>query len=397
MGDGCEIRETVIHDQVPLAAHSAAYEGGRDPVEILDLVAESVARGLVPGPVLPEGVQVDVAEVVLHRDGVLLHDVGDLRLGVGGLGELETRTVYIVPERHDVDTLPVLGDTVVLAVQDLVQRGVPHVPQGVDDDIEGPPFIVDGESLDVLAEYHLGSVVVAYPDHVEEQGSAGHALVIIVESLLPAGDGECLTGETSETDVESGDVPLVYLGYIAVDLVGGVEVRSVCLLGVGVPFAGEHGLDPASERSVESHADPAYPREQVYGSELGCHLPFTASSILSAQSERFFLISFPQNLRTIQSWSANIWFTSKSLWILRSILFIQNSLLVLMVSLRFSQSYPCQNSLSQNTATFFPMNAMSGLPGTVFTFLRYLSPRDQSSFLSITSIFVSLQRIRDML
>ena len=32
-------------------------------------------------------------------------------------------------------------------------------------------------------------------------------------------------------------------------------------------------------------------------------------------------------------------------------------------------SYPCQNSLSQNTATFFPINAMSGFPGIVLMFL----------------------------
>ena len=89
VGHGGEVGEAVIYNQIPFPPHASADESRGDAVEILDLVTESVARSLVPGPVLPECFQIHVAEIVLHRHGFLLHDVGNLRLRVGGLGELE--------------------------------------------------------------------------------------------------------------------------------------------------------------------------------------------------------------------------------------------------------------------------------------------------------------------
>ena len=215
------------------------------------------------GPVLPEGLEVHVAEVVLHGDGILLHDVGYACARVRGLGELESRAVYVVPECHDVYALPVLGDTVVLAVEDLVQRGVPHVLERVDDDFESPSLVVDREALDVLAEDDLGLVLVAYPDDIEEEGSAGHPLVIIVEPHLLSGYGERLARETSETYVELGDIFLVDFGYVSVDLRRRVEVRLVGLLCVRIPLAGEHGLNLITECPVEAHADSADACEKV--------------------------------------------------------------------------------------------------------------------------------------
>lgn len=73
-----------------------------------------------------------------------------------------------------------------------------------------------------------------------------------------------------------------------------------------------------------------------------------------------------------------------------SILGIQKSRWLFISSCFTSQLYPCQNSLSQKTATFFPTKTMSGFPKTVFTFFLYLSPRDHSSFRRATSIAESL-------
>ena len=265
MGDGGEVCETIVDNQVSLAPHSAAYEGRRYTVHIFDLVAEAVARGLMPGSVFPEGLEINVTEVVFHRYGILLNNVRNLRLRVGGLGELEPGTVYVVPEGHDVDALPVLRDSVVLAVENLVQRGVTHVLQGVDDDLERVAFVVDGQSLDVLAENDLRSVEIADSDNIEEQCSAGHAFVIVVESLFSAGDGECLARKSCETDVKVGNVLLVDFGYISVDLFGGVEIGFVGLLGIRVPFAGEDRLDLVSEGFVEPHTDPADSCEEIDG------------------------------------------------------------------------------------------------------------------------------------
>ncbi len=97
---------------------------------------------------------------------------------------------------------------------------------------------------------------------------------------------------------------------------------------------------------------------------------FSASQIMSAHPERSFVICFPQNLITIQPSRIRILFTSSSRSMLRSIFGIQYSRRVPIRSFACSQSYPCQNSLSQKTATFFPMNAMSGWPIILLQFLR---------------------------
>ena len=89
VGNRGKIGKAIVYDQVSLPAHASADESGRYTVEILDFIAESMTRSLVSGPVLPKSLQIHVAEVVLHRDGFLLHDVCNFRLRVGGLRELE--------------------------------------------------------------------------------------------------------------------------------------------------------------------------------------------------------------------------------------------------------------------------------------------------------------------
>ena len=261
VGHRGEISEAIIYNQVPLAPHSATDQGRGYSVEIFDFVTEPMACRFVSRPVFPQGLQVHVAEIVLHGNGFFLHYVCNLRLCVGGLRELERRTVDIVPECDDVDALSVLGYSVVLAVEDFVQRGVTHVFERVDDYIKCPSFVMDCEALDVLAEDDLRSVEVADSDNIEEEGSARHAFVIVIEPLLPARDGECLTGEAGEADVEVGNVLLINFRDVAVDFGRSVEVGFVSLLSVLIPFAGEDRLDLVAEGFVESHADSAYPCE----------------------------------------------------------------------------------------------------------------------------------------
>ena len=283
-----EIRKAVVDYEVPFATHSAADKCGRDSIEILDFISESMACGLMSGPVLSQGLQVHVAEIILHGDGFLLHDVGDLGLRVGGLGELECGAVDIVSERDDVYALPVLGYAVVFAVKDLVQRGVPHVFQCIDDDVEGSAFVMDRETLDILAEYHLGTVEVTDSDDIEEQGSAGHTFVIVLESLFSACDGERLARESSQTDVKVGHVLLIDFRDVAIDLGRSVEVGFVGLLCVLIPFAGEHCLDLVAEGSVESHTDSAYSREQIDGS-----VDLSVSHVLASNTPYVWVVYEP--------------------------------------------------------------------------------------------------------
>jgi hypothetical protein len=57
---------------------------------------------------------------------------------------------------------------------------------------------------------------------------------------------------------------------------------------------------------------------------------------------------------------------------------------------------PCQKSPSTKTTNFADGNTMSGLPGRVRTFFRYLKPRRVSSLRTAISRRVSKPRIRDM-
>ena len=264
VGHRGEISEAIIYNQVPLAPHSATDQGRGYSVEIFDFVTEPMACRLVSRPVFPQGFQVHVAEIVLYGNGFFLHYVCNLRLCVGGLRELERRTVDIVPECDDVDALSVLRNPIVLAVEDFVQGRISHVFECVDNHLKGPALVMDDETLDVFAENHLRSVEIANPYDIEEQGPTGHALVVVLESLLPAGNRECLTGKSSEADVKIWNILLVYLGDVAVNLGRSAEVGLVGLLCIGVPFAGENRLDLITEGSVEPHADSADSREQIY-------------------------------------------------------------------------------------------------------------------------------------
>lgn len=101
-------------------------------------------------------------------------------------------------------------------------------------------------------------------------------------------------------------------------------------------------------------------------------------------------MSFPQNRKTIQPCFFNSALTSLSRSMLRSIFGIQNSWCDLKSCFLFSQLYPCQNSLSQNTAIFLLIKTISGFPQIELTFFRYRNPLDQSSLISIISIFEPL-------
>jgi hypothetical protein len=74
----------------------------------------------------------------------------------------------------------------------------------------------------------------------------------------------------------------------------------------------------------------------------------------------------------------------------------QNSLFLRNRFSRLGKSLPCQNELSQNTATFSPTNAMSGHPGAFRKFFLYRSPIANSARRKATSIPVSFERIRDI-
>lgn len=288
MGNRSEICETIVDDEISFAAHTAAYECRGHAIQIFDLVTETVACRLMSGPVFPQGIEVHVAEIVFDRDWILLHDVGDAGLRVGGLRELEPRAVDIVSECNNIDALSVLGDTVIFAVENFIEGSVAHILEGVYDDVKCPALVVDRQSFDILAENDFGPVEVADPNDIEEQSSAGHAFVVVVEPLFSARDGERLARESSEADIEVGNVLLVNLGDVPVDLRGSIEIGSVCLLRVWVPFASEYSFNLISEGSVESHADSAYSRKQVDGSVFGCHLSLTTFSILSAHPEMSF-------------------------------------------------------------------------------------------------------------
>ena len=79
-----------------------------------------------------------------------------------------------------------------------------------------------------------------------------------------------------------------------------------------------------------------------------------------------------------------------------SILFCQNSVLVLGIANNLHPSCPCQKHPLTNIAVLYLRITMSGLPGTFFTFNLYLYPCAQSHSRTSISGFVALLRICDM-
>src|SRR5690606_6288092 len=100
--------------------------------------------------------------------------------------------------------------------------------------------------------------------------------------------------------------------------------------------------------------------------------------------------SLPQNRRICQPCFFNSLFTILSRLILLSILFHQNFRFVLILNFSLAQFFPCQYSLSTNTATLYFLNVRSGVPKTVLSFFLYLCPFFHSALASFISILVSL-------
>lgn len=103
---------------------------------------------------------------------------------------------------------------------------------------------------------------------------------------------------------------------------------------------------------------------------LCCHSRITRQPFLRSSAKfrlsrsRFFLILFRQNLVKVFS--------------------------------QAGKRYPCQKSPSINTAIFASAKTISGLPGSVLTFLRNLRPRRRSSEPTSFSRSVPFVPIRDM-
>src|SRR5690606_5671734 len=74
----------------------------------------------------------------------------------------------------------------------------------------------------------------------------------------------------------------------------------------------------------------------------------------------------------------------------RSIFLCQKSMLVLCSCFFVSQFLPCQNSLSQKTATLYFLKVKSGFPKTDLSFFLYRKPFFHNSFPNKVSILEPL-------
>ena len=231
--------------------------------------------------------------------------------------------------------------------------------------------------------------------YIQKQRPAAVALIVILKSFALTSKTECLTGKSRQTNIEFGNFLLVDLRNIARNSESVGEIRLIRCLCMFVPFADKYRFDTIFAKSpVKSHTNAADTRKQVNRSVFCTHRSLHALSISSAQTVKFFFISLPQYLKISHPSSFRRLFTSQSRCMFLSIFGIQKSWFFLKSCFLLSQSYPCQNSLSQKTAIFFDMNTMSGFPNTFREFFRYRKPRRQSSFRKRTSMAVSLHLIR---
>lgn len=122
--------------------------------------------------------------------------------------EVERFRGDVFPKSDYVDALAVLWHSEILGVEHFVKRDIALFPKGAEDGLKGPAAIVDGQPFDILAENHFGLVIPVGADsqHVEEQGSPGSALVIVVKALSLASQAEGLTGKPRKADVEVGNL-----------------------------------------------------------------------------------------------------------------------------------------------------------------------------------------------
>lgn len=108
-----------------------------------------------------------------------------------------------------------------------------------------------------------------------------------------------------------------------------------------------------------------YPRRQRVSSAAT-----KARSILAPAAFGSFRSARPQKRRTVQPAARSSRLTFRSRAMLRSIFATQKARFPFRSACRCFQSYPCQNSPSQNTATRYPAKTTSGFPGSASTFLR---------------------------
>jgi hypothetical protein len=235
--------------------------------------------------------KIHVGQVVLGGHGILFENVGDRLRRVGGLGEGEGRTVEILAEGDDIDSLAVLGNAEVLAVENLRVHIVAQLFKRLADHLERAAPVVMREPLDVLAENHARLVLLADFRNVEEERAAAPSLVVVVESHAFAGHGEGLARESRQTDVEVGN-RLLRFGKrdVAVDLRGFRKIGRVGLLRREVPFRYENGLDAVAEGAVESQADAADPGEEV--NAFQSHSFVNLVEIVPAEAVRRFRRTF---------------------------------------------------------------------------------------------------------
>lgn len=168
MSDGCEICETIIDDQISFTPHTATNKSRRHTIHVLDLIPESVTGGFMSSPMPPKSLEVNVTEIVFHRYGIRLNDIRNLRFRISGLRKPESRTVYIISKRHDVDAFSVLRNSVILTIENLIQRSIPHIFQSLDDNLERIALVMDGQSFNVLTKYDLRLMIIADSDYIEE-------------------------------------------------------------------------------------------------------------------------------------------------------------------------------------------------------------------------------------
>ena len=166
------IDKPIVAQEVALATHPAADDGGRILVPAADFVAKPMALCLMPRTMRSCGSKVPLGQVVLRRDRALLDDVSDPLRGVSRLGELEAAATFA--EADDVDPLTVLRHSEVKRVQYAVlRRRVSEVVlQDVDDARESLPAAMHHKTLDVLKDERLWRPVLDDASHIEEERAA---------------------------------------------------------------------------------------------------------------------------------------------------------------------------------------------------------------------------------
>ena len=220
------------------------------------------------GAMALERVEVHVRQIVAGRHRFLFHDVGDGLARIGGFGKFEVvLALDVVAEGDDVDALTVLRHPEILGVENLVVHRVAELLKRFDDHLEGLAFLVVGQPFDVFAENDARLVFVADLSHVEKEGAAASALIVVLKTHALAGHREGLARKARQADVEVRDRRLGLVGGdVAVNFFGRGEVGRIGLLGRDVPFGHENRFNLLAECPIKAHADPSDPGKKIDGS-----------------------------------------------------------------------------------------------------------------------------------